>query len=67
MRSQENRDSLRHPRGVKLLSPAGCGKSQFAKALGNETVRRKLVLEVGSLTGSLVGCANLPLATRIDF
>ena len=43
------------PRGVLLLSPPGCGKSQFAKALGNETGRPTLVLDVGALLGSLVG------------
>lgn len=43
------------PRGVLLLSPPGCGKSQFAKALGNEVGRPTLTLDVGSLLGSLVG------------
>jgi hypothetical protein len=43
------------PRGVLLLSPPGCGKSQFAKALGNEVGRPALTLDVGSLLGSLVG------------
>ena len=43
------------PRGVLLLSPPGCGKSQFAKALGNETGRPTVVLDVGALLGSLVG------------
>lgn len=55
MRSQGQRDPLRRPRGVMLLSPPGCGKSQFSKALGNETGRPTLVLDVGSLMGSLVG------------
>ena len=39
MRNQGHRDPLRRPRGVLLLSPPGCGKSQFAKCLGNETGR----------------------------
>jgi len=43
------------PRGVLLLSPPGCGKSQFAKALGNETGRPTVVLDIGALLGSLVG------------
>ncbi len=43
------------PRGVLLLSPPGCGKSCFAKSLGNETGRPTLVLDVGALFGSLVG------------
>src|SRR4051794_27348328 len=43
------------PRGVLLLSPPGCGKSAFAKSLGNETGRPTLVVDVGALFGSLVG------------
>lgn len=55
------------PRGVMLLSPPGCGKSQFCKALGNETGRPTLVMDVGALLGSLVGQseANLRQALRI--
>ena len=55
------------PRGVLLLSPPGCGKSQFAKALGNETGRPTLVLDIGSLMGSLVGQteSNIRQALRI--
>jgi hypothetical protein len=55
MRQQGHRDPLKRPRGVMLLSPPGCGKSQFAKALGNETNRPTLTLDVGALMGSLVG------------
>jgi SpoVK/Ycf46/Vps4 family AAA+-type ATPase len=40
---------------VLLLSPPGCGKSEFCKALGNETGRPTLILDVGALYGSLVG------------
>jgi hypothetical protein len=43
------------PRGVLLLSPPGCGKSQFCKSLGKEVGRPVLNLDVGSLMGSLVG------------
>ncbi|MDB5732446.1 MAG: ftsH2 1 [Variovorax sp.] len=43
------------PRGILLLSPPGCGKSAFAKALGKETGRPTLVLDIGTLMGSLVG------------
>lgn len=50
---RERRDT--RPRGVLLLSPPGCGKSQFCKALGNEVGRPVLILDVGSLMGSLVG------------
>lgn len=42
-------------RGVLLLSPPGCGKSQFAKALSAETGRPLLSLDIGRLLGSLVG------------
>lgn len=55
MRHTRNPDPLKRPRGVLLLSPPGCGKSQFCKALGNEVGRPVLQLDVGSLMGSLVG------------
>ena len=43
------------PRGVLLLGVPGTGKSAFAKALGNETGRPTLMLDIGALMGSLVG------------
>lgn len=46
---------LKRARGVLLLSPPGCGKSQFAKTLGAEVGRPVLILDVGGLMGSLVG------------
>ena len=53
---QPSRDNpLKRPRGVLLLSPPGCGKSQFCKSLGKEVGRPVLILDVGSLMGSLVG------------
>ena len=55
------------PRGILLLSPPGCGKSAFARALGNETGRPTLLLDLGALYGSLVGAteANVRQALRI--
>lgn len=50
-----NGHASKRPRGVLLLSPPGCGKSQFAKALGNETGRPTLILDIGAVLGSLVG------------
>ncbi|MCG8586116.1 MAG: AAA family ATPase [Pirellulales bacterium] len=55
MRRQGEGQPQMRPRGVLLLSPPGCGKSQFCKSLGNETHRPTLVLDVGTLMGSLVG------------
>jgi hypothetical protein len=55
MRRQGEGQPNNRARGVLLLSPPGCGKSQFAKALGNETGRPTVVLDVGALLGSLVG------------
>jgi hypothetical protein len=46
---------LARPRGVLLLGVPGTGKSAFARALGNETGRPTLVLDIGALMGSLVG------------
>ena len=42
-------------RGILLLGVPGTGKSAFCKALGNETGRPTLTLDVGALMGSLVG------------
>jgi len=55
------------PRGVLLLGVPGVGKSAFAKALGNETGRPTLVMDVGALMGSLVGQteANIRQALKI--
>lgn len=49
------RNAQTRARGVLLLSPPGCGKSQFCKCLGNEVGRPVLTLDVGNLLGSLVG------------
>jgi hypothetical protein len=55
------------PRGVLLLGVPGSGKSAFAKALGNETGRPTLILDIGGLLGSLVGQTeqNIRQALRI--
>lgn len=54
-------------RGVLLLGLPGSGKSAFCQALGREAGRPTLVLDVGSLLGSLVGQseANLRQALRL--
>jgi hypothetical protein len=54
-------------RGVLLLGVPGTGKSAFAKALGNETGRPTLTLDIGALMGSLVGQTeqNIRQALRI--
>ncbi|MBL8828168.1 MAG: AAA family ATPase [Planctomycetaceae bacterium] len=67
LRRQGDHNPVLRPRGVLLLSPPGCGKSAFAKSLGNETGRPTLTLDLGSLLGSLVGESerNLRTALRI--
>jgi hypothetical protein len=54
-------------RGALLLGVSGAGKSCFAKALGNETGRPTLLLDIGALYGSLVGSteANVRQALRV--
>ena len=54
-------------RGVLLLGPPGSGKSAFCRALGQETGRPTLILDVGSLLGSLIGQseANIRQALRL--
>jgi len=67
MRRQGHPSTLRRPRGVLLLGVPGSGKSAFAKALGAETGRPTLILDIGSLMGSLVGSteANIRQALKI--
>ncbi|MCB9953666.1 MAG: AAA family ATPase [Planctomycetaceae bacterium] len=61
------RDTNCLPRGVLLLGVPGTGKSAFAKALGKETGRPTLVLDIGALMGSLVGATeqNIRQALKI--
>lgn len=67
IRCQGHDNPLKRPRGVLLLGVPGTGKSAFAKALGRETARPTLILDVGSLMGSLVGQTeqNIRQALRI--
>ena len=60
-------DPLRRARGLLLLGARVTEKSAFAKALGNETGRPTLTLDIGSLMGSLVGQTeqNVRQALRI--
>jgi hypothetical protein len=55
------------PRGVLLLGVPGTGKSAFCRALGTETGRPTLSLDLGALLGSLVGAteANIRQALRV--
>ena len=55
LRQPASQTSACGARGVLLLGVPGTGKSAFCKALGHETGRPTLVLDVGSLMGSLVG------------
>lgn len=48
-------DRVAHPRGILLLGVPGTGKSAFCHALGQQTGRPTLTLDVGALMGSLVG------------
>jgi len=67
LRNRGDRDPLRRPRGILLLGVPGTGKSALAKALGNETSRPTLCMDVGALLGSLVGQSegNIRQALRI--
>ena len=55
------------PKGLLLLGVPGTGKSAFARALGNQVGRPTLIMDVGSLLGSLVGQSesNIRQALRI--
>ena len=55
------------PRACSCLGVPGTGKSAFARALGNQVGRPTLIMDVGSLLGSLVGQSesNVRQALRI--
>ena len=53
------------PRGVMLLGVPGTGKSAFAKALGQETRRPVLTLDIGQLMGSLLGQSEANIRTAL--
>jgi len=55
LRALGRRSNIAKPRGILLLGVPGTGKSALCKCLGNETGRPTLILDVGSLMGSLVG------------
>ncbi|QOV92478.1 AAA family ATPase [Humisphaera borealis] len=61
------RNAAARPRGILLLGVPGSGKSAFCKALGNETGRPTLILDIGAMLGSLVGQTeqNVRQALRI--
>lgn len=55
VRSIKNSNGKAKPKGVLLVSPPGCGKSEFCKALGHEVGRPTIILDPGSLMGGIVG------------
>lgn len=55
MRRNASQEAPTRPRGVLLLGVPGTGKSAFCRALGAESGRPTLTLDVGALMGSLVG------------
>src|SRR5207237_419296 len=68
-RAQRRRTvAVARPRGILLLGVPDSGKRAYCKALGRETGRPTLILDVGALLGSLVGQseANIRQALRVS-
>lgn len=55
IRHSQPEDPLMQAKGVMLLGVPGAGKSKFCKALGHETQRPTIRLDIGSLMGQFVG------------
>lgn len=49
------RQRVSRAKGLMLVGLPGTGKSEFAKALGNETGRPTLILDIGALKEGIVG------------
>lgn len=54
------------PKGILLLGVPGAGKSEFCKALGNETGLDVIRFDVGALYGSLVGDSEKNTRQTLD-
>ena len=55
LRVLRSSSAVARPRGILLLGVPGTGKSAFAKALGKESGRPTLVMDIGRLMAGLVG------------
>ncbi|MBX3421776.1 MAG: AAA family ATPase [Pirellulaceae bacterium] len=65
LRRHGDADRRARPRGIMLLGVPGTGKSAFAKALGKESDRPVLMLDIGQLMGSLVGQSEANIRTAL--
>lgn len=55
IQNSQTDNALMQAKGVMLLGVPGAGKSMFCKALGRETKRPTIRLDIGSLMGQYVG------------